>query len=317
MHITSRINWQNKASSKDTRLQKTPAKRSPSVILLIAIADCERKIGAVSPDQQASIAAGTYYEQAMTLFSRTGNVSGEAYANYKLGAMKEEEGNTDGALTFYRRAFELCSNQAGEFNNWGEDEEFFGIREGAIAEGIPFAQETFWYEPLVVALARQGRAEEALDIYEQGKAKFLSAELRSFPYEFRDKNAGQAVESMQRQMQSAGVKEAELAFQKGLNANQRDAERIASARGRSDIGEQCIVQRCLSTFAKIPAARNPCPHADISGSGAALGVVVRNGRAGLPYCRRPHCDFRDLIRRDGAPNAGERCGSAGIQRYRA
>jgi tetratricopeptide (TPR) repeat protein len=212
-------------------LAKDAGKKIAIGYLLIAIADCERKIGAVSPDQQASIAAGTYYEQAMTLFSRTGNVSGEAYANYKLGAMKEEGGNTDGALTFYKRAFELRSSQAGEFNNWGEDEEFFGIRDGAIAEGIPFTQETFWYEPLVVALARQVRAEEALEIYEQGKAKYLSAKLRSFPYEFRDKNAGQAVESIQQQMRSAGVKEAELAFQKGLNANQRDAERLAALTG--------------------------------------------------------------------------------------
>ncbi len=212
-------------------LAKDAGKKIAIGYLLIAIADCEQKITAVSPNEQASIAAGTYYEQAMTLFSRSGNVSGDAYANYKLGAMKEKEGNTDGALTFYRRAFELCSNQAGEFNNWGDDEEFLGIRQGATAEGRPFAGETFWYEPLAAALARQGRAEEALDIYEQGKTKFLSTELRSFPYEFRDKNAGQAVESIQQQMESAGIKEAELSFQKGLNANQRDAQAIAALAG--------------------------------------------------------------------------------------
>ena len=233
-------------------LAKDAGKKIAIGYLLIAIADCERKIGAVSPDQQASIAAGTYYEQAMTLFSRTGNVSGEAYANYKLGAMKEEGGNTDGALTFYKRAFELCSNQAGEFNNWGEDEEFFGIREGAIAEGIPFTQETFWYEPLVVALARQGRAEEALEIYEQGKAKYLSAKLRSFPYEFRDKNAGQAVESMQQQMRSAGVKEAELAFQKGLNANQRDAVRLAALTGEVTSANNALFSAASALSQKYP-----------------------------------------------------------------
>ena len=233
-------------------LAKDAGKKIAIGYLLIAIADCERKIGAVSPDQQAWIAAGTYYEQAMTLFSRTGNVSGEAYANYKLGAMKEEAGNTDGALTFYKRAFELCSNQAGEFNNWGEDEEFFGIREGAIAEGIPFTQETFWYEPLVVALARQGRAEEALEIYEQGKAKYLSAKLRSFPYEFRDKNAGQAVESMQQQMRSAGVKEAELAFQKGLNANQRDAVRLAALTGEVTSANNALFSAASALSQKYP-----------------------------------------------------------------
>ena len=233
-------------------LAKDAGKKIAIGYLLIAIADCERKIGAVSPDQQASIAAGTYYEQAMTLFSRTGNVLGEAYANYKLGAMKEEEGNTDGALTFYKRAFELCSNQKGEFNNWGEDEEFFGIREGAIAEGIPFTQETFWYEPLVVALARQGRAEEALEIYEQGKAKYLSAKLRSFPYEFRDKNAGQAVESIQQQMRSAGIKEAELAFQKGLNANQRDAERLAALTGEVTSANNALFSAASALSQKYP-----------------------------------------------------------------
>jgi len=209
-------------------LAKDAGKNIAIGYLLIAIADCERKICAVNPDQQASIAAGTYYEQAMNLFSRTGNVSGESYANYKLGTMKEEEGNTDAALSFYRRAFELRCNQAGEFNSWSEDEEFLGLRAVAVTEGIPFVRETFWYEPLVVALARQGRAEEALDVYEQGKAKFLSAQLRSFPFEFREKNTGQSVESIQHQMQSLGIKEAELAYQRGLNANQRDAQRIES-----------------------------------------------------------------------------------------
>ena len=209
-------------------LAKDAGKKTAIGYLLIAIADCERKVAAVSPDQQASIAAGTYYEQAMTLFARTGNVSGEAYANVKLGAMKEEEGNTDGALAFYRRAFELCSNKSGEYNDWSENEEFFGIREKAEANGMPFTAESYWYEPLVVALAREGRAEEALDIYEQGKAKSLSAQLRSFPFAFREKNTGLAVESMERQMQSLAVKEAELSFQKGLAANQKDAQRIAS-----------------------------------------------------------------------------------------
>jgi tetratricopeptide (TPR) repeat protein len=259
-------------------LAKDAGKKIAIGYLLIAIADCERKIGAVSPNQQASIAAGTYYEQAMTLFSRTGNVSGEAYANYKLGSMKEEEGNTDGALTFYRRAFELCSNQAGEFNNWGEDGEFFGIREGVIAEGKPFARETFGFEPLVVALARQGRAEEALDIYEQGKTKFLSAELRSFPYEFRDKNAGQAMESMQRQMQSAGVKEAELAFQKGLNANQRDAERIASLANEVTSANNELFNAASALSQKYPEleilVRTPTFHEAELRSSLSYGTVV-------------------------------------------
>ncbi len=259
-------------------LAKDAGKKIAIGYLLIAIADCERKIGAVSPDQQTSIAAGTYYEQAMTLFSRTGNISGEAYAGYKLGTMKEEEGNTDGALSYYRRAFELCSSQAGEFNNWGEDEEFLEIREGAIAEGIPFAGETFWFEPFVVALARQGRAEEALDIYEQGKAKTLSAEFRSFPYEFRDKAAGQAVESMQREMQSAGVKEAELDFQKGLNANQRDAERIGALAAELTSSNNALFSAASALSQKYPQleilARTPTFQEAELRSALSYGTVV-------------------------------------------
>ena len=218
--------------------------------LLTAIADCERKITAVKPDQQASIAAGTYYEQAMNLFSRSGNVSGEAFANYKLGTMKEEEGNTDGALSFYRRAFELRSSQSGEFNNLEEDNEFIGMRRGG--EGIPFSPETFWYEPLVVLLARQGRAEEALDIFEQGKTESLSARLRSFPLQFRDKGTQQAVESLMRQMHALSMTEAELAYQKGLSANQRDGARIPSL-----AADLASARATLSANASALAQKNP------------------------------------------------------------
>ena len=220
--------------------------------LLTAIADCERKITAVNPDQQATIAAGTYYEQAMNLFSRSGNISGEAYANYKLGMMKEEEGNTDGALAFYRRAFELRSGQSGEFNNWGEDEEFFRMRRGEAAEGISFSDETYWYEPLVILLARQGRAEEALDIFEQGKTGSLAARLRSFPFQYRDKSTQQSVEAVRRQMHALSVKEAELAYQKGLNANQRDGAGIASL--AADIAS---ARTALSANASALAQKDP------------------------------------------------------------
>ena len=259
-------------------LAKDAGKKIAIGYLLIAIADCEQKITAVNPDQQSSIAAGTYYEQAVTLFSRTGNVSGEAYANYKLGTMKEEEGNTDGALTFYRRAFELRNNQAGEFNNWGDDEEFIGIREGPITNGTAFAKETFWYEPLVVLLARQGRAEEALDIYEQGKAKFLSVELRSFPLEYRDKSAEQAAESMQRQLQLECVQEAELAYQKGLNANQRDAQRIASLAADITSAKNNLTSAASALSQKYPQleilARTPTFQETELRSALSYGTVV-------------------------------------------
>jgi tetratricopeptide (TPR) repeat protein len=197
--------------------------------LLVAIADCERKIGAANPGQETSIAASTLYEQAITLFSRIGIVSGEVYSNYRLGTLKEEEGNTEAAVGFYRRSFELCSSQAGEFMNWEENEEFFGLRDEATRVGIPFARDTYWYEPLVVALARQGRAEEALWTFEQGKMKFISSQLRSCPFEFRESEMGRAVESNVRQFRAESIKEAEIAFQKGLNANQKDGQRIEAA----------------------------------------------------------------------------------------
>jgi len=259
-------------------LAKDAGKKSAIGYLLIAIADCERKISAVSPDQQASIAAGTYYEQALTLFARTGNVRGEAYANYKLGAMKEEEGNTDGALAFYRRAFELYSNLSGEYNDWSENEEFLGIHEKSVAYGISVNGETYWYEPLVIALAREGRGEEALDIYEQGKAKFLSARLRSFPFSFREKNTGLAVESMRRQMQSLAVKEAELSFQKGLAANQKDPQRIASLSAEVTSTRNGLVGNAASLSQKFPRLemlfRTPVFQEEQLRSALSYGTVI-------------------------------------------
>jgi tetratricopeptide (TPR) repeat protein len=195
--------------------------------LLIAIADCERKLSVVSASQEATIAASTYYEQAVTLFSRVGNVSGEAYATYKIGSMKEEEGNVNAALDSYRRAFDLCSSQAGEFRDWTNDEEYFELRERASNNTIPFTEETYWYEPLVMALAHRGRAEEALRYYEQGKMKSLSAQLRSFPFESKEIELQQRAQAYQYRMQALSIRESEAAFQRGLEPRQRDAERIA------------------------------------------------------------------------------------------
>ena len=149
----------------------------------------------------------------MNLFSRIGNVSGEAYATYKLGIMREEEGNYNAALDSYRRAFDLCINQEGEFRNWTDNGEFFELRETTSQNGIPFVDETYWYEPLVLALARRGRAEEALRYYEQGKIKSLAAQLRSFPFESKESELQQKVHSYQDNTQAFSIRESEAAYQ--------------------------------------------------------------------------------------------------------
>ncbi len=164
----------------------------------------------------------------------------------------DEEGNTDRELAFYRRAFELRIGQLGEFNNWGEDEEFFGIRGDADPNASSMAAESYWYEPLVVALAREGRAEEALDVFEQGKAKLLSSQLRSFPLAFREKSTGLAVESLERQLRSLSVKDAELSFQKGLNANQRDAQAVASLEAEASSAKNGLANAAASLTQKFP-----------------------------------------------------------------
>jgi len=194
--------------------------------LLIAIADCERKISAVNPEQEATIAASTLYEQAIALFSRIGNVSGEAYANFRLGAFKENEGNIDAALGFYRRSFELIEGQRGEFRNWADNGEFFGLRTEGVSSEIPFAGDTYWYKPLVVLLARQGRAEEALWTYEQGKMKLIDMQLRSFPFEFKNNALQNAEVAIDQKFEDEGIAEAAAAFQKGLNADEKEGERI-------------------------------------------------------------------------------------------
>ena len=195
--------------------------------LLIAIADCERKLAAVKPTQEASIAASTYYEQAATLFSRTGNIDGEAYGYYKLGSLKDEEGNIDAALTFYRRSFELRSAQEGEFRERNDDTEFIELRDGASLEGIPFSADTYWYEPLTVALALRGRAAEALSVFEQGKVKNLSPMLRSIPFDWKDRALQQSLQSLLVKRNEVGIKEAEYGYQRGLDTKHRDAEHIA------------------------------------------------------------------------------------------
>jgi tetratricopeptide (TPR) repeat protein len=246
--------------------------------LLIAIADCERKLSSVTAPQDAMIAAGTYYEQAITVFSRIGNISGEAYATYKIGLMKEEEGNTNAALDAYKRTFDLCSNQAGEFRNWSDDEEFFELRETGSQGGIPFAEETYWYESLVVALARRGRAEEALRYYEQGKTKSLSAQLCSFPFESKENDLQQTVQGYQQKMQALRIRESEAAFQRGLDARQRDADRIGSLQRELSTRRSELETSAASLTQKYPRLeillRSPDIRQEDLRSALSYGTVV-------------------------------------------
>ena len=222
---------------------KDAGKKIPIGYLLIAIADCERKTSVVNPGQEGAIAASTLYEQAITLFSRIGNSSGESFANYRLGTLKEDEGDMESALLLYRRSFELCSRQAGEFKNWDADEEYFGLRKEETRSAVPFAQETYWYEPLVASLAREGRAEEALMAYEEAKTKILSAQLRSFPFDFRDGEEKSGVESILRQFRSESMDEAAVSFQKGLNTNQKDGQRLeAEENDLKDLKEDILTK---------------------------------------------------------------------------
>lgn len=194
--------------------------------LLIAIADCERRLSAVSISQEAAIAANTYYEQALILFSRIGNVSGEAYASYKIGLIKDEEGNANAALEAYRHSFNLLNQRAGEFIDWSDDEVLFELRDEP-SDGFR-GDEVFWYEPLVRALAQRGRADEALQVYEQGKLKSLSARLRTFPFESGKGELDQMVQVHQQKGQTLEIRESELGFQRRLGVRLRDGERIAS-----------------------------------------------------------------------------------------
>ncbi len=195
--------------------------------LLIAIADCERKLSAVNPTQEASIAASTYYEQAATLFSRVGNTAGEAYGYYKLGTMKDEEGNMEAAFMFFRRSFELCISHEGEFRDRNDDAEFFELRDGASLAGLPFNADTYWYEPLMVALALRGRAAEALSVYEQGKMKNLAPMIRSIPFEWKDRVLQQSLQSFLTKHNGVAMKEAEYGYQRGLDTKLRDGQHLA------------------------------------------------------------------------------------------
>jgi hypothetical protein len=79
--------------------------------LLIRIADClsQRKDAAGSID--GIIRAEQLYEQAMTLAHRNGFPCGEAIALHRLGRLKEMNGDDNGAVTFYKRAFDRFVDQ--------------------------------------------------------------------------------------------------------------------------------------------------------------------------------------------------------------
>jgi len=79
--------------------------------LLIRVADCLAQQSSVIESQDGLIRATQLYEQAQTLFSRTGFSFGEAITLHRLGMLKERSGDDNAAITFYKRAYDRFIDQ--------------------------------------------------------------------------------------------------------------------------------------------------------------------------------------------------------------
>lgn len=90
-------------------IARTAAGQLTQSYLLIRIGDCLAQ-RLIDDPQESTIRAEQLYEQAMTLFTRSGALFGEAVALHRLGRLKESNGDDNGAITFYKRAFDKFSD---------------------------------------------------------------------------------------------------------------------------------------------------------------------------------------------------------------
>jgi tetratricopeptide (TPR) repeat protein len=74
--------------------------------LMVRIADCELKKSTAPLSQERSIRAQQFYEHAQNLFARAGVAVGDAIVMHRLGTVKEAMNDNNGALAYYKRAFE-------------------------------------------------------------------------------------------------------------------------------------------------------------------------------------------------------------------
>ncbi len=151
--------------------------------LLVRVADCLSKRSGYVNSQDGIIRASQLYEQAQTLFARSGFGLGEAISLHRLGALKELSYDDNAAMTFYKRAFDKFSEHTVSPIYYSLS---VNIEQLCSTPSKRFSLEEWFSENLISLLLKYKRTSEALPYLESVRTIQLQSQLYDLSLQFRD-----------------------------------------------------------------------------------------------------------------------------------
>jgi tetratricopeptide (TPR) repeat protein len=162
--------------------------------LLIRIADCLSQRIDAAGSRDGIIRAEQLYEQAMTLYNRSGFHLGEALALHRLGRLKEMNGDENGAVTFYKRAFDKYSD------HYVDPQYFTGTAEVSVLMNSPATRQGSdqWFSvDLIMLLLKYNRVQEAFGYQQTVRSLSMLSTIDDLALRFSDPKKDKRVASLQ------------------------------------------------------------------------------------------------------------------------
>lgn len=160
--------------------------RSDAIVkayLLVRVADCLSKRSAYVNSQDGIIRSTQLYEQAQTLFSRSGFALGEAITLHRLGTLKELSEDDNAAMTFYKRAFDRFSDNVIPPVYYSLSVE---IEKLCSTPSKQYSLQEWFSEKLISLLLKYNRFSEALSYVEGVRTVHLQLQVNDLSLHFRD-----------------------------------------------------------------------------------------------------------------------------------
>lgn len=165
--------------------------------LLIRVADCLSQRMDNGGSRDGIIRAEQLYEQAITLYNRSGFHLGEALALHRLGRLKEMNGDDNGAVTFYKRAFD-------KFNDSFVDPLYYT---GPVditrlmGSGSSIHETIDWFSAdLILLLLKYNRITEAYAYQQTVRSLAILTAIDKLPLRFNDPKKERLAASLHRSM---------------------------------------------------------------------------------------------------------------------
>ncbi|MFZ4620366.1 MAG: CHAT domain-containing protein, partial [Bacteroidota bacterium] len=246
--------------------------------LLIRIGDCLSRNSSVQGPRDGMIRAEQVYEQAMTIFIRNGSHLGEAVALHRLGKLKEMNSDDNGAITFYKRAFD-------KFNDTFVDPLLFaGSAEIAALIGPHSSSQSHsaieWFSAdLITELLRYKRYTEAYAYQQTVRTLSILSTIDALPIHFIDKQKERRYGSLHQSIVELrkNILEAYHTASGGASAKNKNylaklQQQIIYARSKVQ-SDAVTLAREYPSFSFLTASKRSVPETIISGLPEASAVI--------------------------------------------